>query len=85
MALSKKSLALLKKIYKHHRSSGDKLVQEDPDKALEYMLQEIAERLTNPQRSDSSPLYVVTEDAVSGLRADRLEAEEQAAEAAKTS
>lgn len=85
MPLSKKSLALLKKIYKHHTSGGDKLVQEDPDKALEYVLQEIVERLTNPQRSDSSPLYVVTEDAVSGLHADRLEAEEQAAEAAKTS
>lgn len=80
MALSKKSLALLKKIYDHH--DDEELVKEDPDEALEYVLQEMVNRLSDPDL-DSAPLYVVTEDAVGGLHLDRAnrrrEAEKQAA------
>lgn len=72
MALSKKSLDLLKKIYDHHKSGDEELVKEDPDEALQYVLQKIVERLSDPYR-DSAPLYVVTENAVGGLRSDRAD------------
>lgn len=86
MALSKKSLALLKKIYNHHEYGDEELVKEDPDEALEYVLQEIVENLSDPDL-DSAPLHSVTEDAVGGLRLDRAdrrrEAEKQTANEAQ--
>lgn len=72
MALSKKSLALLKKIYDHHKYGHEDLVKEDPDEALEYVLQEIVDRLSDPHR-DGAPLLFVTEDATGGLRSDRAD------------
>ena len=73
MALSDKATGLLKQIYAHHRFKSDKgLVDENPDEALEYMLQEIVDRLSDRHR-DSAPLYVVTESAVGGHNLARIE------------
>lgn len=86
MALSKKATVLLNKIFNHHKRDGQKLVKADPDEALEYLLQEIVDRLTDPRHSDSSPLYRVTDDAVGSLSIDhwqRREAEKEAAAAKK--
>ena len=73
MALSDKTLGLLKQIYSHHRFDSDEgLVDENPDEALEYVLQEIVDRLSDRHR-DSAPLHVVTESAVGGHNLARIE------------
>lgn len=73
MALSDKSLDLLKQIYARERA--EELVREDPDEALEYVLDEIVKTLAN-RHHNAAPLYMVMEDAVGGLRLDREERQE---------
>lgn len=70
MALSSKALDLLKQIYAHRGFGDEQLVDEDPDEALEYVLQEITTRLSDRHR-DAAPLYVVMQSAVGSLRVDR--------------
>lgn len=74
MALSDKAMGLLKKIYAHRYQlhSWEGLVDEDPDEALEYMLQKIVNTLSDHHR-DAAPLYVVMQEAVGGLRRERRE------------
>lgn len=73
MSLSDKALGLLKQIYARKRAEG--LVDEDPDEALEYVLDEIVKTLAS-RHHDAAPLYMVMEDAVGGLRLDREERQE---------
>lgn len=81
MALSDKALALLKQIYAHRYQlrGHEQLVDEDPDEALEYVLQEIVDNLTSRLRDDAStPLFMAMESAVLGLNLDRQEHREAA-------
>ena len=76
--MSDKALTLLKQIYAHSRDGRrlgrEALVDEDPNEALEYLLQEIVDRLSDRQpHRGSAPLYVVMESAVSSLHLDRQE------------
>lgn len=78
MALSEKVLQLLKQIYAYRRDGRrlgrEALVDEDPDEALEYVLQEIVSDLTSRLREDAaSPLYTTLESAVGRLHLDRQE------------
>ena len=73
MALSDKALGLLKQIYARERA--EELVSEDPDEALEYVLEKIVKTLVN-RHHDAAPLYMVMEDAVGGLRLDLEERQE---------
>lgn len=80
MALSDKALGLLKRIYAcgylYPPRSREALVDEDPEEALEYLLQEIVDHLY-PERwnrhRQSSPLYMVMESAIGGLNQERQE------------
>ena len=81
MALTDKAHSLLKQIYAypyHHsrQKSREALAQEDPDEALEYVLQEIVEHLY-PERwnryRQSSPIDSVMRSAVGHLNLDRQE------------
>lgn len=73
MALSAKAVELLKQIYAHHRYDHDQgLVDENPDEAIERLLQEIADHLGS-RHHDSTPLYMVTESVVGGHNLDRIE------------
>lgn len=67
MSLSPKALTLLKKIYDHHKYGDEDLVSEDPEEALESVLDEIVETLSDRQGS-SAPVNSVTHSAVAGLR-----------------
>lgn len=72
MALSYKTLALLKQIYASRRRGEEKFVEEDSDEALEYMLQGIADRLSD-RHHNAAPLYRVIESAIASLSLDRQE------------
>ncbi|MGH7926979.1 MAG: hypothetical protein ACREQV_04210 [Candidatus Binatia bacterium] len=72
MALSDKALGLLKQIYAYHRYGDEDLVSEDPDEALEYVLERIVDKLSD-RHHNAAPLYMVTDSGVSRLRSDRLQ------------
>lgn len=72
MALSDKALDLLKQIYAHRGCGDERLVYEDPDEALEYVLQKITDTLSDRWRN-AAPLYVVMQEASGGLRRERRE------------
>lgn len=67
MHISNKVLTLLKQIFEYHKFGEEDLVSEDPDSAVECVLQEIVDRLFDRNRK-RSPLYVVTDSAVSHIR-----------------
>ena len=75
MAMSEKAITLLEQIYDHRlpreRDLGEKkFVEETPDEALEYVLQEIVDHLHSRQ-SQSAPVNVVMSAAVGNLRLKR--------------
>ena len=69
MALSDKSLHLLKQIYAHRGRGEEQLVDEDADEALEYVLQKIVKTLSDRHRK-GAPLYRVIHEAVGGYHMD---------------
>lgn len=76
MALPAKVVDLLKQIYAHRGFGDEKLVEEDADKAMECVLQEIVEHLypaPNNRYMESSPIRTVMESAVGSLRLQRNE------------
>jgi len=72
MVLSDKSLALLKQIYAYRGRGEEQFVEEDANEALEYVLQEIMERLPDRHRA-AAPLHMVIRDAVGRLNVDRYD------------
>ena len=75
MALSDKALGLLKQIYTRERA--EELVNEDPDEALESVLQKIVDTLSD-RWHNGAPLDMVMERAVGGFRRERRERREAA-------
>lgn len=75
MSLSDKAQALLKQIYAHRSRGDERFVDEDADEALEYVLQRIADTMSDRHRN-AAPLYVVMQEAVGRLRTARRKRQE---------
>jgi len=75
MALSDKAHALLKQIYAYRGRGEEKFVYEDVNEALEYVLQEIADTLSD-RHDHAAPLHMVMRDAIGHLHVDRHERQE---------